>query len=264
MLRPLVLALCAATSVQAQTPEPLQVDVELALMVDASRSMRPGEQELQRRGYAEALRSPQVIAAVEAGLLGRVALTYMEWSGSNTSKAVVPWTLIETPADAFAFAAALEAPLKPSGGRTSIASAIDEAAKAIRSNHFDGLRQVIDISGDGPNNAGRFVDAARDAALDDGMVINGLPLMTRDGAGAGWHLDDLDTYFASCVIGGPGAFLIPVYEWADLADAVRQKIVLELADAGGGVWPAARGPTPYDCQIGERIWKEYRQSLKWP
>lgn len=117
-----------ATPVAAQSPDPIPVDVELALMVDASRSMRPEEQALQRRGYAEALRSPNVISAIEAGLLGRVALTYMEWSGSNTAKAIVPWTLIETPEDAFGFAAALEAPLKPSGGRTSVASAIDYGA----------------------------------------------------------------------------------------------------------------------------------------
>lgn len=263
MLRALFLLVGFTLPAAAQSPEPLPVDVELALMVDTSRSMRPGEQELQRRGYAEALRSPNVISAVEAGLLGRVALTYMEWSGSNTSRAIVPWTLIETREDAFAFAAALEAPLRPSGGRTSIASAIDYAAEAIRTNGFEGTRQVIDISGDGPNNAGPLVDASRDEALAAGMIINGLPLMTRDGAGAGWHLDDLDQYYAACVIGGPGAFLIPVHDWADLAAAVRRKIVLELADAGGGL-PAAEVPADYDCQIGEKLWEEFRRSIDWP
>lgn len=263
MLRQTIAALFLALPVAAQTPDPVPVDVELALMVDASRSMRPDEQALQRRGYAEALRSPNVISAIEAGLLGRVALTYMEWSGSNTAKAIVPWMLIETPADAFAFAAALEAPLKPSGGRTSVASAIDYGADAIRSNRFKGARQVIDISGDGPNNAGRFVDAARDAAVADGMIINGLPLMTRDGIGAGWHLDDLDVFYAACVIGGPGAFLIPVHEWSDLAAAVRRKIVLELADAHAGV-PMPQVPADYDCQIGEKLWEEFRSNIDWP
>ncbi|MEL7459988.1 MAG: DUF1194 domain-containing protein [Pseudomonadota bacterium] len=259
----LVVLMLLSVPVAAQTPDQMPVDVELALMVDASRSMRPDEQALQRRGYAEALRSANVISAIEAGLLGRVALTYMEWSGSNTAKAVVPWTLIETPADAFAFATALEAPLKPSGGRTSVASAIDYGAEAIRTNRFKGARQVIDISGDGPNNAGPLVDASRDKAVADGMIINGLPLMTRDGIGAGWHLDELDLYYAACVIGGPGAFLIPVHEWSDLAAAVRRKIVLELADADAGL-PAPFVPANYDCQIGEKLWEEFRRNIDWP
>lgn len=263
-MRALFIALILlALPATAQSPDPVPVDVELALMVDASRSMQPGEQELQRRGYAEALRSPNVISAIEAGLLGRVALTYMEWSGSNTAKAVVPWMLIETPADAFAFAAALEAPLKPSGGRTSVASAILYGADAIRTNRFNGTRQVIDISGDGPNNAGPIVDTSRDKVLAEGMIINGLPLMTREGIGAGWHLDDLDIYYAACVIGGPGAFLIPVHDWSDLAAAVRRKIVLELADAGGGL-ALPEVPADYDCQIGEKLWEEFRRNIDWP
>ncbi len=240
-----------------------EVDVELALMVDVSRSMQPSELALQRRGYAEALRSDEVLNAVQSGFLGRVAISYMEWSFTRDARIIVPWTLIETRADAEAFATALESPLNAGRGRTSVSFAIDFAKESIETNAYDGLRQVIDISGDGPNNAGPWVNESRDLAVAGGMVINGLPLMTRDGIGMAWHLEDLDAYYRACVIGGPGAFLIPVYDWSDLADAVRQKIVLELADAGGTVWPA-QTPADYDCQIGEKLWEEFRRRIDLP
>lgn len=240
-----------------------EVDVELALMVDVSRSMLPNELALQRRGYAEALRSDEVLGAVESGFLGRVALSYMEWSWSSESRIIVPWTLIETREDAEAFANALESPLNAGSGRTSIAFAIEFATRSILENDFNGLRQVIDISGDGPNNAGPWVNDSRDRALAEGMIINGLPLMTRDGAGRAWHIDDLDLYYRACVIGGPGAFVVPVHEWKDLAEAVRQKIVLELADATGTFWPA-QAPPDYDCQIGEKLWEEFRRRIDLP
>lgn len=260
----LLAALClSAVGATAQQPDPMEVDVELALMVDVSRSMLPHELRLQRLGYAEALRSPNVFSAIEAGLLGKVAITYVEWSGSGTRRVVVPWTLIETPQDAEDFAKALEAPMGRTGGRTSISGAISFAVDAIEHNGFEGLRKVIDVSGDGPNNVGRGVVGARNAAIERGIIINGLPLMTRDGAGTAWHIDHLDRYYRDCVIGGPGAFVIPVHNWTDLAQAVRQKIVLELANAGGGLTPA-QAPRTSDCQIGEKMWEAFRRTYGSP
>ncbi|MCL5777976.1 DUF1194 domain-containing protein [Limibaculum sp. FT325] len=236
----------------------IAVDVELVLAVDVSRSMTPRELEIQRRGYAEALASREVVEAIETGGHGRIALTYIEWAGASLHNVVVDWTLIGGRADAEVVARRLTATEPSSMQRTSISGAIDFAASRFEGNGFAGLRRVIDISGDGPNNAGRPVTRARDDAVAQGIVINGLPLMTREGLGAQWHLDDLDVYYRECVIGGPTAFMLPVLEWEHFQQAVRNKLVLELAGrrpeaAGAAVHPVAA--TGYDCLIGEKIWE---------
>ncbi len=236
------------------------MDLELALMVDVSRSMSERELEIQRRGYAEALRSPEVFTAIQSGLLQRVALTYIEWAG--TQEVVVSWRLVETRADLHAFADALTARFNPALRRTAISEALIYGANSLEGNIYKGLRQVIDISGDGPNNEGRGVERARDAVLARGVVINGLPLLTREGMGQAWHLEGLDIYYRNCVIGGPGAFVIPVLDWGDFGDAVRRKLVLELVGTPQTVLPtqvqfAPRDPA--DCQVGEKIWRELRR-----
>lgn len=240
----------------------LEVDVELVIAVDVSRSMTPRELEIQRRGYAEALVSDQVVSAIRRGMLGRVALTYVEWASEQ--RVVVDWTLVRDRAEAEAFAAQLTADFNSAFRRTSISGALDFAAKFFDGNGFSGLRRVIDISGDGPNNQGRRVDAARDDALARGIVINGLPLMTREGLGMQWHLEDLDAYYRHCVIGGPGAFVIPVLEWRHFPTAVRRKLVLELAQTPQARPAAGAGratlvdtaESDYDCLVGEKIWRD--------
>ncbi|MEO1704235.1 MAG: DUF1194 domain-containing protein, partial [Pseudomonadota bacterium] len=120
----------------------------------------------------------------------------------------------------------------------------------------------IDVSGDGPNNMGRPVTHARDAVLSRGITINGLPLMTREGMGSQWHLDDLDAYFRSCVTGGPGSFVIPVLDWQDFGEAVRRKLVLEISSGPRrpDIIPVQFAPAPdYDCLIGEKIWEQRRR-----
>lgn len=240
-----------------------EVDVELALMVDVSRSMMPAELEIQRRGYAEALRSDEVISAIGSGLIGRIAVSYVEWAGEGSERVIVPWTMVSDRAGAEAVAERVLAGATISMRRTSISSAIDHARDSIASNDFEGLRRVIDISGDGPNNAGRAVTEARDRALAEGHVINGLPLMTRDGMVSAWHLDDLDVYYRACVIGGPGSFAIPVLDWSDFAMAVRRKLVLEIADTGGWTGLAPVG-AEYDCLIGEKLWQRYQRIFSEP
>lgn len=245
-----------------------EVDVELYLAVDVSRSMSPAELEIQRRGYAEALRSADVADAVASGLIGEIALTYVEWAGQFSQRVVVPWTRIRGADDLAAFAERIETHFDPSLRRTSISSALLHARASLRDNEFRGLRRVIDVSGDGPNNSGRPVVHARDAALAEGITINGLPLMTRDGLGQQWHLEDLDLYYRNCVIGGPGAFMIPVYDWTEFAGAVRRKLVLEIAGpAPARLWKAQnRGASPggYDCLIGEKIWERNRRFWEGP
>jgi hypothetical protein len=249
--------LLAAHPAKAET----EVDLALVLAVDVSRSMSSAELEIQRRGYAEALTSPQVLGAIGSGFAGRIGVTYVEWAGSGTQSIVADWTLIETAGDARAFADLILANPVLTRRRTSISGALLFARLRLAVSPFAAHRHVVDISGDGPNNQGRPVVAARDALVAQGITINGLPLMTRDGTGSQWHLDDLDAYYRACVIGGPGAFVIPVLDWADFAEAVRRKLVLEMAALPTN--PVVRvqyTPAPaYDCLIGEKIWERNRR-----
>ena len=259
-----LLALLAAPAL-AWDPSEIEVDVELVLAVDVSRSVSPNELEIQRRGYAEAITSPEVMEAVRRGLLGRIAVLYVEWAGASSQRIVRDWTLIETEADAHAFAQTLTARFDDTLRRTAISSALLYSADLFDDNGFAGLRRVIDVSGDGPNNAGPPVLEARQAVLDRGIVINGLPLMTREGMGSRWHLEDLDLYYRACIIGGPGAFVVPVTDWDQFAAAVRRKLVLELVDAGPMLEPVqAEPPADYDCLIGEKIWERNRDMWQLP
>ncbi|NNL18198.1 MAG: DUF1194 domain-containing protein [Boseongicola sp.] len=235
--------------------QPMEVDVELALMVDVSRSMSPPELELQRRGYAEALVSDEGLGVVANGFIGKIAVTYVEWAGDGANTVIVPWTVIDGPESAQSVAARLLATFPIGLRRTSISGAIHFARTDLQSNDFEGLRRVIDVSGDGPNNDGRPVRRARDAAIEDGLVINGLPLMTWDEASL-WGIPDLDEYYHNCVIGGPGAFVIPVLAWEDFPMAVRRKLVLELAGPMETVMAGFNVEPDFDCLIGEKIRRE--------
>lgn len=257
----LMLALVLPGTLAPVAADEVPVDVELVIAVDVSRSMTPRELEIQRRGYAEALVSDEVISAIRNGIHGQVAITYIEWAGSAFQRVIVDWTLVSDRAGAEAFVSRLTAEFDPSVRRTSISGLLDYAARRFDGNGFAGLSRVIDVSGDGPNNEGRPVVAARDAAVAAGITINGLPLMTREGMGSRWHLDDLDIYYRDCVIGGPSAFVIPVLEWDHFPEAVRRKLVLELVrhDAFPTYLPpepVRQASEPYDCLIGEKIWRE--------
>lgn len=120
---------------------------------------------------------------------------------------------------------------------------------------------MIDISGDGPNNQGRPVREARADALAQRITINGLPLMTTDSLSTLWGIPDLNDYYRNCVIGGPGAFLIPVKDWPQFPAAVRRKLILEIAGRTSASIPRlikTQAQAPYDCEIGEKIWQRNR------
>ena len=243
-----------------------QVDVELVLAVDVSWSMNEREREIQRRGYAEALRSPQVVKAITGGIHGRIAVAYVEWAGWNSQSIVMDWTIIASEADAVAASQRLLNLPSSAMRRTSISGAIVTAQRMIETNDIVSLRRVIDISGDGPNNAGERVLVARQRAVSSGIVINGLPLMPREGRGSTFSIPDLDRYYANCVIGGPASFVIPVLRWEEFGEAVRRKLVLELANGPDAVVQPVNfhkavpdTDAPYDCLIGERIWERLRQ-----
>ena len=246
------LALAALTiggDARAQTP----VDVELVLAVDVSQSMDYGEHELQRQGYVAALSHPQVLSAIRGGMYGRVAIAYVEWGATQT--VMTPWTLIEDAAGARRFAEAIAAaPIRTIHG-TSISGALDYAASLFEGNDYEGFRQVIDVSGDGPNSSGAPVLPTRDAVLAQGFIVNGLPIMLRAPSYTFYSIPDLDIYYADCVIGGPGSFVLPVDDPSQLADAIRQKLVLEIAGAPPSVTTVAetRSAPRIDCLIGEKL-----------
>lgn len=256
----LAFAASLAMSAIAASSEP--VDVELVLAVDTSSSIKIDELLLQRQGYAAAFRSREVIDAIADGVHGRVAVTYVEWGASGSRRLIVPWTMISNAEDAYRVADILEATSVKNLFQTSIAGAIRYGRRVIAENAFSGNRRVIDISGDGPNNQGGLVTISRDAAIGDGITVNGLPLMLSGNVLSERDLQ-LDTYYADCVIGGPGSFLLPVRNWDQFPDAVRRKLVLELAgrpvtNAGlaperSRIWKISGGTT--DCTIGETLWR---------
>jgi hypothetical protein len=199
----------------------------LVLAVDVSFSMEPDEQDLQRRGFVQAFQSPEVHRAIRQGVQGRIAVVYVEWSGAFDQQIIVPWTVIEQPDDGLAFAERLLQGPAHRMGYTSISGAIDFGVRQLRERGLQADRQVIDVSGDGANNSGRTVPLARDEALARGITINGLPIMLRR-SGSIWDIEDLDRYFGDCVIGGPGAFLVPVREKTQFIEAIRAKIIREI------------------------------------
>ena len=254
------LILAVASTVPA-TARAEVVDVELILAVDVSLSMSPDELAIQRDGYAAALTHEQVIRAIRDGVHGRIALTYVEWAGSGVQHVIVPWTIISGLEEASAVAEKLTVHPPNSARRTSIGGALYFAADLFAESEHRGMKRVVDISGDGPNNQGPLVTQARDALVAQGITINGLPLMTTGGFSSVYDLANLDLYYEHCVIGGPGAFMIPVNDWSQFPEAVRRKLVLELA-GGPQEEPAtvrfasSSARDAADCEIGEKMWRD--------
>ena len=256
------LLLASASEVTAAEP----VDIELVLAVDVSLSMSPDELEIQRRGYAAALTHERVLQAIAEGAHGRIAVTYFEWAGTTSHHVIVPWTIIASQNDAERVAAQLSAQPPNSARRTSISSALEFGADLFAESQFRGAKRVIDVSGDGPNNQGPPVDFTRNTVVAQGITINGLPLMTNGGLSSAYDVEDLDRYYTDCVIGGPGAFMVPVNDWSQFPEAIRRKLVLELAGPSSPARAAEEAINPpivkaqaqptYDCLIGEKLWQD--------
>jgi hypothetical protein len=236
------------------------VNVELVIAVDVSYSMDMDELAVQREGYAQAIVSKDFLAALRAGSGGKVAVTYFEWSMSGDEKIIVPWRVIDGPESADAVAGEIMKTPVRRGSSTSISGAINFAAKLFEQNPYRGLRRVIDISGDGPNNDGAPVTGARDAALAKGIVINGLPIMVKEPSLATTDIANLDLYYEDCVIGGPGAFIITIRDREKFQEAIRTKLVLEVAGLmpARPVVPAADREPRVSCLIGENKWQARR------
>ncbi|GAB4356524.1 MAG: DUF1194 domain-containing protein [Oricola sp.] len=264
-LRALVVSALACAAAPAAAAD--RVDVELVLAVDVSDSMGRAEMLQQRAGYVAAFRSGDVVSAIREGRHRRIAVTYVEWARDDLKRVVVPWTVISDREEAEAFADRLQAAPVGNMRRTSISGAIRFGIAAIRDNGIEADRQVIDISGDGPNNQGEPVTAARDAAVAEEIAVNGLPLLIQPWyPGAALGAPGLDLYYRGCVIGGPNAFVVPVRSWEEFPRAVRHKLVTELA---GRPAAAARvalagleiGPD-VDCLIGEKARADFERRLE--
>ena len=241
-MRATVLALIIALAAAPAAPAAQRVDLELALAIDVSGSIDEEEARLQRKGYVEAFTSPEVISAIRSGFLKRIAVTYFEWAGYDHHQRVVGWSLISDARSAAAFAGALAEKQLGIGPYTSISGAISYAMPLFEKNGYEGTRQVIDISGDGPNNSGRLVTLARAEALRAGFTINGLPIInTRPSRYGNPPMPNLDLYYRKCVIGGPRSFIVVAEDFRSFAKAIRKKLVLEIA----GAEPPARARARY-------------------
>src|SRR5579885_120118 len=239
-------------------PGAMPVDVELVLAVDVSYSMDPDEQALQREGYVTALRSKEFLQALREGANAKIAVTYIEWAGQFDQKVIVPWRLIEGPESADAVAAELAAAPYRRASRTSISGGLQLAKGLFDGSGYRGLRRVIDVSGDGANNAGLPVVQVRDEVLAAGITVNGLPLMLKRPNPGTMDIENLDVYYKDCVIGGRGAFVIPVRERSQFVEATRTKLVLEVAgrEPPRRLLKASADRPRISCTIGEKMWQD--------
>src|SRR6202163_2701599 len=255
----------AAPSPQSQQTESKDnspsVDIELVIAVDVSYSMDLDELAVQREGYAQAIVSKEFLQAMKTGPNRKVAVTYFEWSASSDQKIIIPWRVIDGPETADAVAAEIMKTPVRRGSRTSISGAIDFAMPLFDENPYRGLRRVLDISGDGPNNTGAPVTGARDAALKRGITINGLPIMVENSSYSVMNIDNLDLYYEDCVIGGPGSFAVSIKHRNEFKEAIRTKLILEVAGqtAERRIVPVVQSDSRVPCLIGEKIWQQYQR-----
>ncbi|MDB5515437.1 MAG: hypothetical protein JWQ17_2195 [Tardiphaga sp.] len=234
------------------------VDVELVLAVDVSYSMDMDELAIQREGYAQAIVSKDFLQALKTGPHGKIAVTYFEWAASTDQKIIIPWRVIDGPETADAVAAEImKTPIRRAS-RTSISGAINFAMPLFEENPYHGLRRVIDISGDGPNNNGSPVTLARDTALEKGIIINGLPIMVKEPSFSTMDIENLDLYYEDCVIGGPGSFVVTIKDREKFKEAIRTKLILEVAGRTPQrrIVPVADKEPRVSCMIGEKIWQD--------
>lgn len=212
-----------------------RVDLRLVLAIDVSRSISDDKFELERQGYAEALTDPKVLAAIRNGAEGRIAIAIVEWAGAGEQAVVVDWTLITDETSAAAVAKRLTTTPRAFYGRTAIGSALDVARELIATSPYPGERSVIDVSGDGTSNQGRDIAAARDAAVAEGITINGIVILT-DPVGLPSYLlfhtnppGGLAAYYRDTVIGGPGAFVMTAESFETFGRSLVAKLIREIS-----------------------------------
>jgi hypothetical protein len=203
------------------------VDLALVLAVDVSGSVNGERFELQKRGYAEAFASMEVIDAIASGRNHTIAVTLVEWSGTGHQRQMIDWTFVHDTGSAAAFGSAISEAPRAFSDWTSISGAMDYAVALFGDSELEPVRRVIDISGDGINNNGRSITEARDATVQSGITVNGLPILTE--------YPTLDAYYRDNVIGGPGAFAVVANDFTAFGSAILSKLVREIAGTEGPV-----------------------------
>src|SRR5690348_4820885 len=218
-----LLALCSSAPAAPQ-----QVDLKLVLAVDVSGSIDSEEFQLEREGTADAFADPEVLKAIQGGSLGKIAVAMLDFSSPQFDKVIIDWTVIKDKASAMAFAEMVRNAPRTPGRRTSVSSALELGSLLLESSEKDivATRRVIDVTGDGPNNDGNSMTEAHDKTIAQGVIVNGLPVMDDMANG---YFPDLDKYYAGCVTGGRGAFVVVVHSYRDYAAAMRHKLILEIS-----------------------------------
>lgn len=234
----LLLVLLAADPVQAQTTsltpaKPIPVDMALVLVSDVSRSIDDGEFKLQKDGYTEAFADRRVLAAIQGGPIGAIAVAYVEFAGASEARTVMDWHIVKDAASARAMTRTIAAAERSYWGRTSVSAGIDHAVQVLAEAPFEVQRRVIDVAGDGVNNSGRDASDARDDALKAGIIINGLAIINDHPANYTFlHVQPpggLTGWYRRNVIGGPGSFALEVHEYHAFGEAMARKLLTEIA-----------------------------------
>lgn len=214
------------------------VDVALVLVTDVSRSIDDSEYKLEKEGYAGAFVNQKVLEAIRGGPTGRIAVAYVEFASSFEVRTVLDWTIIRDPASAQEFVDHLAAAPRSFWGRTSISAGVDQAVQLLAEAGLNATRHVIDVCGDGTNNAGREISEARDDAVKAGAIINGLAIINEHPVS--WtfaHVQPpggLANYYRENVTGGPGSFVVEVHDFATFGEAMTRKLVQEIAGRAPG------------------------------
>jgi hypothetical protein len=226
-------ALMGFAALRARAAEP--ADLLLILAADVSRSIDQQKFQLQRDGYAAAMSDRRVLDVIQSGPNHRIAVCFIEWSGVGAQKLVIDWTVIQDEASAHQFTSQIVEAQRSFADRTSISGGIDFAMTQFERAPFEARRHIIDVSGDGTNNSGREVTAARDDAVAQGVTINGLVILSE--RPLAWNADHtnppggLDNYYRDNVIGGPGAFVMVAQNFESFGQAIINKLIAEIAAA---------------------------------
>ena len=230
-----LLAVLAAVMFVGTAVAAEQVDLLLVLASDVSRSVDAAKFKLQRDGYVAAISNPRVIEAIKSGPHGRIAICFIEWSGVGAQRVVIDWTVIDGVKAAQDFASQLDEAQRSFADRTSISGGIDFAMSQLEHAPFQTTRRTIDVSGDGTNNSGRDVTAARDEALAQNVTINGLVILSEQPLS--WNQDHtnppggLEAYYRNNVVGGPNSFVMVAENFNAFGQAIINKLIAEVAAA---------------------------------
>lgn len=224
-------AVCLSLAAPARAAD--NVDLALVLVTDVSRSVDDAEFKLEKEGYVTAFTSSQVLEAIRSGSIGAIAVSYVEFASSFEVRTVLDWSVIRDEASAQDFADRLMAAPRSFWGRTAISSGIDHAVQLLAESGYETQRRVIDVCGDGTNNAGRDVAEARDDAVHAGITINGLAIINDHPVSWTYaHVQPpggLPNYYRENVIGGPSAFVLEIHDFHTFGEAMTRKLVTEIA-----------------------------------